>query len=296
MALLDDTANADVAWSVRLLRDAYAGACLRVRRSSDDLEQDIGFDGSGRLDTASLLSFVGAGDGFVVTWYDQTGNGRDLTELVVADQPQIVAAGSVLTQGDANRPAIFGDGAGDRLRAITTMPSTGDTAFSVFSVHNQITAENFTGMVSLQPGTIDSDRRFIAITRELGNTKAVRLIGGNTVYTEIVTVHHRWASIYSSGGGVIPSWVDGSSLTVDSFNNSGLNIRSDSAFCLFMGDASGGMAGTYSEPGIVEGYVQEVLWYLSDQTANREAIDESQLEYFVDSGNRRRRLIIAAGG
>jgi hypothetical protein len=65
---------------------------IRVRRSSDNTEQDIGFVGNS-LDTASLASFVGAGNGFVVTFYDQTGNGEHATQATAANQPRIVNAG-----------------------------------------------------------------------------------------------------------------------------------------------------------------------------------------------------------
>lgn len=71
--------------------------CLRVRRSSDNTEQDIGFI-SNYLDTASLLSFVGANNGFVVKWYDQSGNGNDLTQTTAGSQPQIVTSGSLITR------------------------------------------------------------------------------------------------------------------------------------------------------------------------------------------------------
>jgi hypothetical protein len=56
--LLDDYPNSAVAYSLRQLRTAYTGAAIRVRRSSDNAEQDIGFVG-GDLDTQSLLDFVG---------------------------------------------------------------------------------------------------------------------------------------------------------------------------------------------------------------------------------------------
>jgi hypothetical protein len=56
--LLDDYPNATVAYSLRKLRTAYTGAAIRVRRSSDNAEQDINFV-SGDLDTQSLLDFVG---------------------------------------------------------------------------------------------------------------------------------------------------------------------------------------------------------------------------------------------
>jgi len=56
--LLDTYTGAAVAYSLRKLRTAYTGAAIRVRRSSDNAEQDINFV-SGDLDTQSLLDFVG---------------------------------------------------------------------------------------------------------------------------------------------------------------------------------------------------------------------------------------------
>ena len=65
--LLDTYTGAAVAYSLRQLRTAYTGAAIRVRRSSDNAEQDINFIG-GDLDTASLLTFCGANNGFITTW------------------------------------------------------------------------------------------------------------------------------------------------------------------------------------------------------------------------------------
>ena len=94
-------------YSVRLFNDSYSGDCLRVRRSGDDAEQDIGFS-VGVLDTASMESFVTAGggtqDGYVVTWFDQSGNGYDQTQSTAGNQPQIVSSGTTITQG--SYPAI----------------------------------------------------------------------------------------------------------------------------------------------------------------------------------------------
>jgi hypothetical protein len=70
-----------------------ATVAIRVRRSSDNTEQDIGFSGNS-LDTASLATFVGAGNGFVVTFYDQTGNGRNAVQATAAKQPRIVSSGT----------------------------------------------------------------------------------------------------------------------------------------------------------------------------------------------------------
>lgn len=80
------------AWSVaRRLLASYTGPWLRVRRSSDNAEQDC-------TTVAGILSFCGAGNGFVVTVYDQTGNGRDLTQGTAVNQAQIVTSGA-LTAG-----------------------------------------------------------------------------------------------------------------------------------------------------------------------------------------------------
>lgn len=56
--LLDTYPNAAVAYSLRKLRTAYSGSAIRVRRSSDNAEQDIAFVGND-LDTTSMLDFVG---------------------------------------------------------------------------------------------------------------------------------------------------------------------------------------------------------------------------------------------
>jgi hypothetical protein len=69
-----------------------------VRRSSDNAEQNIGFDGSGNLDTSSLTSFCSGTNGFVTTWYDQSENGKNITQSTASNQPQIVSGGSVITK------------------------------------------------------------------------------------------------------------------------------------------------------------------------------------------------------
>jgi hypothetical protein len=65
------------------LRTAYSGNCIRVRRSSDNTEQDFGFDGNGYLDTTSLSNFVGGQN--LYTWSEDlsgtnwNGNGINRT-------------------------------------------------------------------------------------------------------------------------------------------------------------------------------------------------------------------------
>jgi hypothetical protein len=111
--LLDDYSGAEAAYSVRLLRGAYTGNAMRIREDSGNTETDIGFDSNKDLDTAAIASHCGANNGYVVTWYDQSGNGNDATQATTADQPQIYDGSVVLTKN--GKPALDLDktGSGD---------------------------------------------------------------------------------------------------------------------------------------------------------------------------------------
>jgi hypothetical protein len=98
--LLDDYPNAAAAYSLRKLDKDYTGNCIRIRRTNDNAEQDIGFTASGDLDTATLKTFVGAGNSATVTtWYDQSGNARNATQTTAANQPTIMSLGDIGRRG-----------------------------------------------------------------------------------------------------------------------------------------------------------------------------------------------------
>ena len=81
-------------YSVVKIVPGYSGSCVRVRRSVDNAEQDIGWTSSGRLDVTAMLAFVGSGDGFVSVWYGQCGV-VNYVQANTAKQPRIVLAGTV---------------------------------------------------------------------------------------------------------------------------------------------------------------------------------------------------------
>jgi hypothetical protein len=64
-------------------------------------------------------------DGFVETWYDQSGNGRDAVQATAGSQPKIVDAGSLVTGG-----GIAFDGSDDQLD-FTALNATDLAIFSV---------------------------------------------------------------------------------------------------------------------------------------------------------------------
>tara|TARA_Y100000004_G_scaffold25746_1_gene26030 strand:- start:22 stop:888 length:867 start_codon:yes stop_codon:yes gene_type:complete len=70
---------------------------IRVRRDNDNSEQDFS---ASEVSDGTLEAFVGSGNnGFVRTWYDQSGNSNNLVMGTTGDQPKIVSSGSLLADG-----------------------------------------------------------------------------------------------------------------------------------------------------------------------------------------------------
>ena len=108
LLLLDVYSGASYAFSTRKLRTAYSGNAIRVRRSSDNAEQNIGFNGN-NLDTTALTNFItGSTDGFVTTWYNQAGNNNNATQTTLSQQPMIVSGGTIITRNSI--PSVFFNG------------------------------------------------------------------------------------------------------------------------------------------------------------------------------------------
>jgi hypothetical protein len=129
--LLDIYPGAAAAYSLRKLRTAYNGSAIRVRRSNDNAETDIGFVNN-ELDTVSLNTFVGANSGFITTWYDQSGNGINATQSTSANQPRIVLSGVIETQ--LLKPAIkFTNSNGNGFTTTLSL----NNPFSMISVLSQ---------------------------------------------------------------------------------------------------------------------------------------------------------------
>ena len=109
LPLLNTYTNGQAAYSLRKLNSGYTGAAINVRRTSPTaISQDIGFTAAGDLDVGALSTFCGSGDGFVQTWYDQSGNGRNATQASQTLQPKIFSSGFTLYVN--SKPAVYFDG------------------------------------------------------------------------------------------------------------------------------------------------------------------------------------------
>jgi hypothetical protein len=181
--VLDDYPNAAAAYSLRLLRSAYTGSAIKVRRAvGSPSEKDIGFVNN-QLDVADLESFCSGTNGFVVTWYDQSGNSRNATQTTAANQPQIVSSGSVIiTNG---KPAAQLDGVNDSLifnsnlflgassRTILTVykpnNSTGSFIYSIFGQSSSGSSLGSYTVLQSRTTGVSGDPYFAGFAADLGN-------------------------------------------------------------------------------------------------------------------------------
>jgi hypothetical protein len=76
-------------YSLRKRISTYIGSAVRVRDTNDNSEQDVGFDAAG-----NLAAFTVVGEARVVTLYDQSSAGLDLTQPTAADQPLLDITGA----------------------------------------------------------------------------------------------------------------------------------------------------------------------------------------------------------
>jgi hypothetical protein len=160
-------------FSIRKIVSGYSGSAIRVRRSNDNTEQDIGWTGT-ELDTASLKTFVGANSGFVTTWYNQNG-GNNATQTTAANQPRIVNAGTV--ERLSGKVTLFFDGNNDNMY-VSSFNNTKVSAFVVFARQTGISL----GRTILRKGrTSNTSLEFILRTDASNYLEGAASTGASTV-------------------------------------------------------------------------------------------------------------------
>lgn len=144
-----DIYSPKVALGLRKL-SSTATKCIRIRRSSDGLEQDIGFSGDD-LDTSSMLSFIGGGGANCVKVYNQGTGGStyDASNSTVSTQGVIATTGTI--EQDTSKPCINLD---ISSRAPYQMGSTinANTVFFVGRITTQRTINYIVGNESPASG------------------------------------------------------------------------------------------------------------------------------------------------
>lgn len=102
---------------------------IRLIRASDSVQQDFKTNSDGNLDIGGINTFIGTSTAKVVTWYDQTTNGRDVTQATDANRPDFILNSDTF-------PTIFFDGASLKyLQSSATITQAQPFSQSAFELH-----------------------------------------------------------------------------------------------------------------------------------------------------------------
>lgn len=248
--LLNLYSGAAAAYSLRQLRTGVTSV-VRVRRSSDNTEADFT---ATQVTDGTLTSWVGGGNnGFVRTWYDQSGNNRHATQTASTDQPRVVIAGSLVQTN--SRPAVDFDGSNDRMDVPTI-------AFNMNAVAVNIVCKADTSNGLFAFASPDSNRMYVPFVSSgnysVGyNDSAAKFAFGGTAITSQYLVQ---LAVGSS--------------TANAWRN---NTASTSATPSSAPEAGNSISiGSYKRDSTItnfwDGTIQEIIFYASDQTSNRAGI------------------------
>ncbi len=267
--LLDTYTGAAAAYSVRLLDKDYSGNCMRIRRDSDDSETDIGFDSSGDLDTSAIATHCGSANGYVVTWYDQSGNTNNATQSTDGSQPQIYDGSAVIT--DNGKPALDFDGSNDGLRYSGNLGISGSTDRSFFIV---CTINNGGVRVfDLSDGTVLSGIKHYALAFDSSSVKSYRFNGGYQVFNAPHT---------ASQQDLFSGLHDGPNVNTGQLYIKGIQQTQSSTTSSTMAtvDTQLDIGGLNPNNQNINGSIQELILYPVSNSSNRSAIETNIDNYF----------------
>jgi len=193
-------------------------------------------------------------DGFVDTWYDQSGNSNNVVQATAGSQPKIVNAGNLIDGGlrfdDAQKletAGTFSFASGTTLSTFITNKSDGDEAAYLFRFVSDYIVYNTAGGV----------RRVFAGT----NANSGTLGSDEELWTTI--------SALNSSGGTANFFADG---TLVSSADANIGTKEVSSKVLNIGGSS--------SSNHWNGTVNEVILYATDQTSNRAALDANIISHY----------------
>jgi hypothetical protein len=177
--------------------------CIRVRRSNDNAEQDIGFINSkpnAPINTGQLLQFVGGNNGFVTTWYDQSTNARNATQTTGGNQLRVINGGVIETLNSL--PALNTYGANTERNFVTSysnLQSLPVTILSIFKI-DTLPSNGFNDITFHIGGTSGGggSGRYQQWTDSTNNNSSQRQNAVNAIVSESATVHKIFASYFTN--------------------------------------------------------------------------------------------------
>jgi len=257
--LLNDYSGAAAAYSLRLLDNTYTGDAVVVRRASDNTTQAIGFVNN-ELDTATLESFCSGTDGFVTTWYDQSGNGVDADNASASSQPKIVSSGSTILEN--GKAAVQFDG-NDIIDTSSITHGTDD-----ISIIGVFMNELNTGDQSFISGVHASGMQW---SRIRNNSWSPFLNTGTSTYSFTdssfnINQQYLFGSYYASDWNVYAN--------NQNLDTKTIGVHDD------IGSGRYTLGALFNNTDFLQGNIQEVIVYSNDQSTNRSGIETNINDFY----------------
>ena len=202
------------------------------------------------------VTAVSGEDGYVSTWYDQSGFANDATQATTTAQPKIVSAGSLVTGG------LDFDGVDDRFTS--ALAHSADISAFLTSTINQDNTSNSERIVYLADGS-DS----FQITRA-STAESFELSSKNTAFQATIAAFRHGVSPIGlnlvtmiTSSSATSAFSDGASTT-----NSAQALGAGGNATTTIGARDDLLASSF-----FKGQMDEIIIYNSDQSANRVAIE-----------------------
>lgn len=253
--ILDEYPGATAAYSLRRLSSSWTGPAIRVKRQSTFDELDIGFKENGDLDTEAMIDFSGGEKAlFVDMIYDQTGNGFHAVSQATFGPRIVNSNGTIVALG--NKVSMVFDGTNDETLSTDLLTEFDDTDFLVNVVYGQASGgSNPFAMGST--GTVP--RLYFQHDRWSYNTLSTMT----------------WTDVTAQN--VMQYQVNGN--TQEAFSDNVTLATATQAQVNFT--PTGFIVGRTGSVNFMDGKLQEVIIYTSNQVDNRIGIYENMNSYWL---------------
>ncbi|MFW6243078.1 MAG: hypothetical protein ACOC2W_02870 [bacterium] len=267
--LLDKYLNSSGAYSLRYLKYNYINkSVISVRRSFDG---DILEFKPNDIINGNLENWVGEdNDGYVTTWYDQSGNNFNLVQPIDTYQPLIVSSGSLIYENEL--PTIYFTSSVKYFMSLSEYP-TNVYQSSFFVVKTTGTNERILDTRGVSPaGTLKGWQVKVTNNSDISaidNGEGLCL----TPLNDVLKTQKINSCFMYGGSNSYNKWYR-NSLFLDDDTNANI-IDYNSGNNLFVG---ANILGTSNQQ--FTGNCQEIILYTSDKLINRIEIESNMNEYY----------------
>jgi surface protein len=273
--LLDTYSGAAAAYSLRDLAAASVGnPVVNVRRSSDNATQDFT---STEITDGTLLAFVGntaSDNGYVTTWYDQSGNGQNAYQLNTGEQPIIVSSGVIVTD-NANPSVLFNN---TRLSLPNATYLNNQTDFFIFSVVKPSAAG---GTVPTIYASATNSGYKASLLYDFTTAQRFEVGGRRTSSDSFTSVIDDTDALNDQS--LVTGYLDYTNGDAYIWKNNSVGVENNSFLVGQMDNSTNAtpdnIGGATSAQGYI-GNIQEIIIYPSDQSANRSGIESNINEHY----------------